>query len=95
MTTWFRKCIVTELSEGVFTECMLTCPEGRNKLRDTGYNCYTSNHVPNKFDVGLNTSKASTHDILSSPVKKLYLIGVYEVCYLWLLKCGLHPAVKS
>jgi hypothetical protein len=30
---------------------------------------YTSNEVLNKFDVGLNTSKAHVHDILSSPVK--------------------------
>jgi hypothetical protein len=69
MTTWVRKCMVTELSERVFTECTPTRPDCRNKLRDTGYNCYTSNQVPNKFDVGLNTSKARAHDILSSPVK--------------------------
>jgi hypothetical protein len=69
MTTWVRKCVVTELSDHVFTECMPTRSDYWNKLRDTRYNCYTSNQVPNKFDVGLNTSKARAHDILSSPVK--------------------------
>jgi hypothetical protein len=69
MTTWVRKRVVTALSERVFTECTPTRPDFRNKLRDTGYNCYTSNQVPNEFNVGLNTSKARAHDILSSPVK--------------------------
>jgi hypothetical protein len=46
-------------------------------LRDTGYNCYTSNQVPNKFDVGVNTSKVRAHDILSSPVKPLKPSGYY------------------
>jgi hypothetical protein len=27
------------------------------KMRDISYNCYTSNHVANQFDVGLNTSR--------------------------------------
>jgi hypothetical protein len=27
MTTWVRKCMVTELSERVFTECMSTRPD--------------------------------------------------------------------
>jgi hypothetical protein len=41
MTTWVWKCMVTELSECALTECMPTRPDGWNKLRDTGYNCYT------------------------------------------------------
>jgi hypothetical protein len=45
MTTWAQKCMVTELSERVFTECTPTRPDCRNKLRDTGHNCYTSNQV--------------------------------------------------
>jgi hypothetical protein len=69
MTTWAQKCMVTELSKHVFTECTPTRPDCRNKLRENVYNCYTSNQVPNKFDVGLNTSKARAHNILSSPVK--------------------------
>jgi hypothetical protein len=76
MTTWVRKYMVTELSERVFTECTSTRPDCRNKLRDTGYDCYTGNQVPNKFDVGLNTSKVRGQDILSSPVKSQCLIGV-------------------
>jgi hypothetical protein len=64
MTTWARKCMVTELSELVFTECTLTRPDCRNKLGDAGYNCYTSNQVPNKFDVSLNTSKVRAHDLV-------------------------------
>jgi hypothetical protein len=47
--------MVAELSERLFTVCTPTRPDFRNKLRDVGYNCYTSNQVPNKFDVGLNT----------------------------------------
>jgi hypothetical protein len=69
MTTWVRKCMVTELSERVFSESTLTHPDCRNKLWGTRYNFYTSNQVLNKFDVGLNTCKARTHNILSSPVK--------------------------
>jgi hypothetical protein len=45
LTTWVRKCIITELSELEFTECAPTPPNCRNKIRDTGYNCYTSNQV--------------------------------------------------
>jgi hypothetical protein len=45
VTTWVQKCMVTELSERVFTECMPTRPDCRNKLWDTGYNFYTSNQV--------------------------------------------------
>jgi hypothetical protein len=45
MTTWVQKCMVTELSEHVFTECTPTRPDCRDKLRDTGYNCYTSIQV--------------------------------------------------
>jgi hypothetical protein len=45
MTTRVRKCIVTELSERVFTECTPTRSDSRNRMRDTGYNCYTSNQV--------------------------------------------------
>jgi hypothetical protein len=47
--------MVIKLSERVFTECAPTRPVCRTKLRDTGYNCYTGNQVPNKFHVGLNT----------------------------------------
>jgi hypothetical protein len=45
MTTWAQKCMVTMLSKHVFTECTPTCPDYRNMLRDTGYNCYTSIQV--------------------------------------------------
>jgi hypothetical protein len=69
MTTWNWKCMVTELSDRVFTECTPTRPDCRNKLRDTGYNCYTNNQIRNKFDVVLNTSKVRAPDILSFPVK--------------------------
>jgi hypothetical protein len=37
---WVRKCMVKELSERVFTECTLTRPDCRNKLRDTRYKFY-------------------------------------------------------
>jgi hypothetical protein len=57
-------------------------PDCKNKTRDTGHNCHTSNKVAKNLDVGMNTSKAYAHDILLSPVKYTYLIGMYEVYYL-------------
>jgi hypothetical protein len=41
MTTLVPKCVVTELSEHVFTECTPTRRDCQNEMRDIGYLCYT------------------------------------------------------
>jgi hypothetical protein len=69
--------MVTELSERVFTECTPTHTDCRNNLRDTGYNCYASDQVLNKFDVGLNTSECSTWRYRRIQCNSVEIVGLH------------------
>jgi hypothetical protein len=75
MTKWIRKFIVTELSKRVFTDCTPTRPDCRNKMRDTGYNYYTSNQVTQE----MHNYRVIQSFIKVSAIRQSGRVGVHSV----------------